>query len=52
MLDRLNEAGRAVEADGFLPTENAPQKLVEAHEMIHVPVADEHVADTKELPGR
>jgi hypothetical protein len=52
MLDRIDKAGGTIEADNLVAADKASEQLIEAREMIHVPVADEDIAYAKELTRR
>ena len=49
MLDRVDDARRAMNPERLLPAEQTPQQLIEAREMVHVEVRDEDVADPPRL---
>src|SRR5262245_32501564 len=51
-LNRINEAGGPIEAHDFIPAEHKAQQLIEANEVVHVPVRDEDIGDAKEFAGR
>ena len=49
MLDRVDDALRAIDAERLLAPEQAAQQLIETGEMIHVEMRDEDVADAQQL---
>ena len=52
MPDGIDQPGWTEDANDLLPAKQHSEELVEADEVVHVPVGDEHVADTEELARR
>jgi hypothetical protein len=49
MADGVDQSGWPVKIESLLPAKAVPEQPVEACEMIHVHVADEHVAHTQQF---
>jgi hypothetical protein len=52
VLDGLDHSRPTVDAHRFLTAVKTAQQLVEADEMVDVPVADEHITDAQQLARR
>src|SRR5262249_20051240 len=49
VFDRLDETGGSIDADSFFSPEKKPQQLVEAGEVVHMPMCNKDVTDAQEL---
>ena len=49
VLDRIDETSRPIDVEGLLAPEKEPQQLVEAGEVVHMPMCNKDIADAHEL---